>query len=293
MNTFGLQLKKIRKERGLRQKDLAELFDVAQSTIANYEQGIRFPDEEMLRKLADFFGVSTDYLLGRTEFPAPLPLDSSASRDSVDSDDPFVKKFVDLVLETKADEAENLIMEKLRKRTDIVKVYMKILQPSLYYIGSLWENGKIDVSEEHYFSQVVQNIMARAMSNANGINGEPVFIGLSVSGEEHNIGIRMISDVLAAHGWKTLYLGDNLPTNSVLRAIKDHEADVLGISATMPAHVKNVTELIQAVRNESRLKPVRIAVGGYVFNQSPELWRNVGADMYAENAEQVLAVLSS
>lgn len=292
MNTFGMQLKKIRKERGLRQKDLAEIFDVAQSTIANYEQGIRFPDEEMLRKLADFFGVSTDYLLGRTTHIGHDAPDTAATEPVLASLDPQVETFVDLVLQTKTGEAEELVMQMLQKKTDITRAYMKILQPALYRIGSLWESGEIDVSEEHYFSEVVQDIMAREMSNANGMNDGPVFVGLSVSGEQHNIGIRMVSDVLSVHGWKSIYLGDNLPTQSVIKALKEHQADVLGISAAMPYHVNAVTTLIRAVRNSSLPKPIRIAVGGLVFNHDPELWKKVGADLYAENAEQIVSALS-
>jgi transcriptional regulator with XRE-family HTH domain len=47
--------------------DLAQSFGVAQTTIANYEKKLRFPDERMLGRFADFFGVSMDFLLGRSD----------------------------------------------------------------------------------------------------------------------------------------------------------------------------------------------------------------------------------
>ena len=43
------------------------MLGLAQTTIANYEQGKRFPDEQTLLKIADFFNVSMDYLFGRSE----------------------------------------------------------------------------------------------------------------------------------------------------------------------------------------------------------------------------------
>ena len=57
-------LKKLREEAGITQKDLAHKVNVAKATIYFYEQGKVSPSTEMLVKLADFFGCSTDYLLG-------------------------------------------------------------------------------------------------------------------------------------------------------------------------------------------------------------------------------------
>ncbi|MCL6559314.1 MAG: helix-turn-helix domain-containing protein [Firmicutes bacterium] len=56
-------------QRGLSQAELARLLDVGQSTIAMYEKNRRSPDHQSLIRLADFFGVSTDYLLGSVDQP--------------------------------------------------------------------------------------------------------------------------------------------------------------------------------------------------------------------------------
>lgn len=60
------RLKKLRKEKGLYQKDVAEDIGLTASAIGFYEQGKRKPDNDTLQKLADYYDVSTDYLLGRT-----------------------------------------------------------------------------------------------------------------------------------------------------------------------------------------------------------------------------------
>ena len=58
-------LRKLRKERGLTLLQLANELHVAEGTISSYETGRRQPDNEMLKKIADYFNVSIDYLLGR------------------------------------------------------------------------------------------------------------------------------------------------------------------------------------------------------------------------------------
>ncbi len=287
MITFGQQLKKLRKEQGLRQKDLAQIFQVAQSTIANYEQGTRFPDEEMLRRLADTFGVSIDYLLGRAVDNRSAEAPQGFGAIETAPVDPEVKRFIHLVLDSSLGEAESMIAGKFRKQPDITRVYMELLQPALYEIGRRWETGEIDVGEEHYFSRIVQDLMARVTRNLNGRKEGPVFVGFSISGELHDIGVRMVSDVLSVKGWKTVYLGSNLPTPSVIKAIIDHGADLVGISVTMSYHINAAAALIRTIRNAEIPKPIKIIVGGQALIVEPELWKKIGADYFLENVEQV------
>ncbi|SHH73526.1 helix-turn-helix domain-containing protein [Sporanaerobacter acetigenes] len=62
------RLKELREEKNLLQKDLAKHLNISTSAYGYYEQGKRNPDTETIEKLADFFNVSTDYLLGRTNY---------------------------------------------------------------------------------------------------------------------------------------------------------------------------------------------------------------------------------
>ena len=64
MTDFPQTLKELRLERQLTQSELADLLIVNQRTISSWETGIREPDYEMLVKIAKFFDVTTDYLLG-------------------------------------------------------------------------------------------------------------------------------------------------------------------------------------------------------------------------------------
>lgn len=69
---FGQRVSKLRMERGIYQKELANYLQVSIGTVSNYEHGIHHPDYRTLCKFADFFGVSVDYLLGRTTFRTHL-----------------------------------------------------------------------------------------------------------------------------------------------------------------------------------------------------------------------------
>ncbi|MCM1185529.1 MAG: helix-turn-helix domain-containing protein [Lachnoclostridium sp.] len=65
---IGQILSDLRTERDLYQKELAVYLNVSIGTISNYEKGVHYPDLDTLCKLADYFGVTTDYLLKRTNY---------------------------------------------------------------------------------------------------------------------------------------------------------------------------------------------------------------------------------
>ena len=62
-----MRLREIRKLSGLTMKELGIRIGVSESAISQYETGKRQPDYETLLKIADYFGVSVDYLLGKDE----------------------------------------------------------------------------------------------------------------------------------------------------------------------------------------------------------------------------------
>ncbi len=62
--TFSEKLKKLRKEKKVTQEQLAQIIGVERSSIGKYETGTQ-PSTDIIKRIADYFGVTTDYLLGR------------------------------------------------------------------------------------------------------------------------------------------------------------------------------------------------------------------------------------
>ncbi len=61
------QMKKLRNQKGLTQQELADILHVSKGTVGMWETGRREPNTEILSELADFYGVTVDYLLGREQ----------------------------------------------------------------------------------------------------------------------------------------------------------------------------------------------------------------------------------
>jgi len=73
MNTLGSRLKSLRGKKKITQRELAQVLKVPRDTVANWEINRGTPNIETISEIADYFDVSADYLLGRTDNPSPRP----------------------------------------------------------------------------------------------------------------------------------------------------------------------------------------------------------------------------
>lgn len=98
-------LKKIRNERNISQKTVADFLGVSQQAYANYENGKRQPEYKILAILADYFNVSVDYLLGREEIKKAPAVAEAPTRENLrfalsgEVNGPLKEEQVDEVLE--------------------------------------------------------------------------------------------------------------------------------------------------------------------------------------------------
>ncbi|NQV27144.1 MAG: cobalamin B12-binding domain-containing protein [Rhodopirellula sp.] len=187
--------------------------------------------------------------------------------------------------------ASQLVLDAVATGTLVKEIYLQVFQPAQYEIGRLWQTNRISVAQEHYYTAATQLIMSQLYPQifASEKNGRTL-IATCVAGDLHEIGVRMVADFFEMEGWNTYYLGANTPHASVVATIVEQQADVLAISATISFHVEAVRNLISAVRQHPSGSQVRILAGGYPFKRDPGLWRSVGADGTASDAQQAIVL---
>jgi MerR family transcriptional regulator, light-induced transcriptional regulator len=285
--SFATRLRELRLERGLRQKDLAEALGLAQTTVANYEQSTRFPDETTLRKIAAYFRVGFDGILGSAA--------DQGSTTGVESSGPgglgkLAQRYLERLRARDEPGAVGVVQEALSAGEDSRRVYLDLLEPTLHEVGRLWELGEIDVAEEHRITNTVDRHMAEtraASRNGTRPNGRR-FACMTVPGDEHLLGARMVSDFLEMDGWRSSYLGGNLSIGHALEALEADPPDLLLLSATVAQSRHAVEDMIAAVRARPSLRSLRILVGGQLLARDPALWRRAGADGTAAGAEEAV-----
>ena len=205
--------------------------------------------------------------------------------------DDLARTYIAELLDGERQTARRLIFDALERGVSVRDIYLHVFQPAQREVGRLWQTNRLSVAQEHFCTAATQLIMSQLHPHVfSGERNGHVAVVACVSGDLHEIGARMVSDFLEMEGWDTYYLGASTPVPSLIQTLVERRADVLAVSATITSHVRTVAELIRAVRSSPVGERVRILVGGYPFNVESGLWRQIGADAVARNAEDAAQI---
>jgi MerR family transcriptional regulator, light-induced transcriptional regulator len=182
--------------------------------------------------------------------------------------------------------ASRLVFDAADRGEPVRQLYLQVFQPALREVGRLWQMKKISVAQEHFCSAATQMLMSQLRPRESGTprSGHRIVVAC-VSADPHEVGARMVGDFFEMAGWNTYFCGANTPHAAVIEAVVEQAADVLAVSATMGYHLHQVQDLIAQLRADPRCAGLRVMVGGHPFNVDPALWRAVGADGSAVDAE--------
>ncbi len=197
--------------------------------------------------------------------------------------------YVQSILQGDKRAAVTVVEEALRNHP-VTAVYRRIVEEAQGEVGRLWARNEITVAREHMATAVSQYVLGELYSHLPSperIVGRAVITG--VEGEHHQLGANMVADLLEAEGWSVRFLGTQMPHRDIVEAVGEHDAQVVGVSATMLFNVSSVSNLIRDLRG-SVGTGLRIVVGGRAFGASPELWQEIGADGAGGNLDEALAV---
>lgn len=288
---LSMRIKSLRKIKGYTQKEFANLLGVGQTTVANYESGIRIPDTEKLARIASLFEVTVDYLLGIDEEPFSKKVVNIENIDSKSLDE-VCTTFIDLLIKGEPIKASKLINNLHEAGVTIKTLYFEVLGRTLREVGTLWEKGCIDVWKEHYISEIVMDIMRELkVRERKDRNKSYSLLAMTAGPELHNIGIKMITDLLELDGWYVTYLGSNVPVQSAINAIEYKIPDIIVLSVTMPYHIEAAKNTISALKSHFGSKSPKIIVGGGAFLNCRDVCKETGADYYGVALEDVVRAI--
>ncbi len=206
------------------------------------------------------------------------------------SNDRIALRYLQSVLEGKVAPAIDTLLAAIKDGMSAQEIYLDVLLPAQREIGRLWHLGDVTVAEEHLVTFATQRAMAVVVQSVPHIahNGKTM-VAAAVAGNVHDIGLRAVSDVFQMAGWKTIFLGCDLPMQDLPGTVAFFEADLLVLTATLSTQLPRTRQTIRTVR-ERCTKDVKILVGGGALDEAPNIWRKLGADAYSSTIDESLRI---
>ena len=187
-------------------------------------------------------------------------------------------------------DAQALVVAAMQREQSLPRTSMHVVQRALYEIGALWQQNAVSVAQEHMATAMSQTILAQQMANVsiapdNGLSA----LFACTAGNHHALGLRMVADAFEIDGWKTYFLGADTPTAALINAVAETRPRLVGLSISLPQHVRGLREAVSALRSHFGNACPKLFVGGLVFNQFPQLAHALGADLLGTDADSAVA----
>lgn len=207
----------------------------------------------------------------------------------LDKNEP-ARQFMQAVLAGDERRAAEIVNNAIASGVSAVEVYTAILQPAMHEVGVCWYRGDMSVAQEHLATATTRDLMARLRAQCEPADADARrVVAATVAGDFHDLGLRMATDLLEYDGWRTWFLGANVPTNVLIEFLKHSTANLLLLSVSTTLHLRGALETIGAIREDFLGTRLKILVGGHPLDVVPDLWRDLGADGCAGHLGELTA----
>ncbi len=119
--------------------------------------------------------------------------------------------------------------------------------PLTRLIGEAWEDGSIEVFEEHLFTELTKRLLRQAIATLPA-SRRPRVLLTSVPDEQHVLGLLMVEALLALEGAECIPLGTQMPLLEISRAAEAHAVDVVALSFSVAFPQRQISGLVQHLR---------------------------------------------
>ncbi|MGE3354893.1 MAG: B12-binding domain-containing protein [Planctomycetota bacterium] len=198
------------------------------------------------------------------------------------------QRFLLAALEGRSDRALDQIEAALADGVGIAELQDEVLLPAQHEVGRMWLLGEAPIADEHLASQTVGEALVLLQRRVpRPPAGAPRVLAFGVSGNLHDLGIRMIAQRLQVAGFDVTSLGANLPASDLPFAFVDRHYDLMAVSATMLLHL-GAARAVVAMRDRELGGAPPILLGGAPFAAVPDLHVRLGADASAATAAEAV-----
>ncbi len=173
------------------------------------------------------------------------------------------------------------------------QILQQALIAAMQEVGERFERGDYFVPEMLIAARAMQAglDLLRPQLAETGVPSTGKVVMGTVKGDLHDIGKNLVGMMLQGAGFEVIDLGTDVPPEKFAAAVREHGAQLLGMSALLTTTMPNMQATIEALEDLGVRQSVRVMVGGAPLTD--DFARKIGADGYAPDASRAVAVAKS
>ena len=206
---------------------------------------------------------------------------------------PLLTRYLQPLLSGRRAECFQMITQAVDDGLPARTVLEDVVWPAMSQVERLYRDDRINTAVEHMAERINRTVADQMQAHLPVVppNGKRIVIVCAELFREE-LGAQMVADLFQSEGWSTLFVGGGVPDDEVLALIGQHRPHALLIFGADPPQVPLTRRMIEHIREVDVCPTMNIVISGGVFNRAEGLWREVGADAFAETAAEVLELVS-
>ena len=205
----------------------------------------------------------------------------------------ILEQLQEIVIAGIPDQARELATQTLESGVAPLTAIEQALNPGMQIVGDKYESGEYFIPDLVMSAEAMKAAMEvfepelMARQEQRQVLGT-VVIG-TVAGDIHEIGKSLVATMLSAAGFQVHDLGVDVPADKFVKQVQETGANVVGLSALLTTTMRNQEVVIEALKEAGLRDQVKVVIGG--APASTEWAETIGADGYAENANEAVGVV--
>ncbi len=178
----------------------------------------------------------------------------------------------------------------IAEQADPQQLISEYMSPAMEEIGRRFEEGKAFVPELLLAARAMKGALEQIKPLLKGektISVGTVVIG-TVKGDLHDIGKNLVASMLEGCGFEVINLGVDISSEKFVKAVKEHNANIVCLSALLTTTMNYMKEVVDALEREGLRNQVKVMIGGAPINQ--EFAYAISADGYSSNANAAVVL---
>jgi len=205
----------------------------------------------------------------------------------------LIERFFSTVISGNRPAARAIIDDIIEAGCPAEKVLSQLFWPTLVHLQKVYRADQLSDLAHHYSTRLMRSLADLMQLRLEQVErrGKTVLV---VSGPEESeeLGAQITSDLLEADGYDVFFVGGGVANDEIVNEIGRMNTDILVVFGAVPSTVPNTRMLIDRLHSIGVCPTLQIIVGGGVFNRANGLAEEIGADLWAEDPEGLVKVMS-
>lgn len=201
----------------------------------------------------------------------------------------IIENIAENVIDGMVEDVQEAVQKAIDADVPVKEILNEGLLGGMDEVASLFAEGEMFVPEVLVAAKAMQGGMEliKPLLLNSGIEQKGKVLTVTVEGDLHDIGIKLVGMMMEGAGFAVEYMGVDMPADKIVEKVKESKPNILGMSAMLTTTMNNMKGVVDQLKEEGIYEGVKVMVGG--APSSPEFAEKIGAH-YSADATEAVAV---